>query len=141
MRSDLSIPPPFLRTNFTKFLSKKVGASRYLLNAHFGTIKNHVGQNKFKSKSSKVRYSCLCICCNCSKISFFADVIIGQIPLPHVRFCQHFTNPPPPRVLTSYVNCPLEARVLDMSASNALVGMIIFRMFLHAYCIVTSLHK
>ena len=44
MMSDLSIPP-LLRTNFTKFLSKKVGASRYLPNAHFGTIKNHVGQN------------------------------------------------------------------------------------------------
>ena len=30
---------------------------------------------------------------------------------------------------------------MHITASNALVGMIIFRMFLHAYCIVTSLHK
>ena len=36
---------PLLRTIFTKFISKKVTASRNLPNAHFGTIKNHVGQN------------------------------------------------------------------------------------------------
>ena len=137
MMSDLGIPFPLFANKFLQnfeetyvSISTKIVSNKY----NYKTLKKSFS-------NSKVEYSCLCICCNCSKISFFADVIIGQIPLPHVRFCQHFTNPPPPRVLTSYVNCPLEARVLDMSASNALVGMIIFRMFLHAYCIVTSLHK
>ena len=55
-----------------------------------------------KASNSKVEYSCLCICCDCSKISFFADVIIG--PPPSMSgFVSISLTPLPPWVLMSFV--------------------------------------
>ena len=76
-------PPPPLQTNF--YVSKRIVSNKYNYAKFF--------LKKKSISNSKVECSCLCICCNCSK-TFFADIIIGQTPLP-------------PRVLTSYVNGPL----------------------------------
>ena len=85
--------PPLLRTNFTKFLSKKVGASRYLPNAHFGTIKNHFGPNKFKGWVFLFIYLLQLQ----QNIFFFADIIIGLIPPPPMSgFVSISLTPPPP---------------------------------------------
>ena len=53
-----------------------------------GAIKNH---HKFKSWVFLFMYLL--------QLQQNILFIIGQTPLPHVRFCQYFTDPPPPDVI------------------------------------------
>ena len=90
----LAYPPPFCEQIFTKFwrnlcISTKILSNKY----NYKTLKNLFQVQRL----SILVYAFVAIA---AKYTFLLTSSLVKSSLPHVRFCQHFANPPPPRVLT-----------------------------------------
>ena len=93
----MAYPSPLLRTNF--YVNKRKVSNKYNYTKFF------LKKIQFQiQRLSVLVYAFVAIA---EKFPFLLTSSLVKPLSPHVRKCQHFINPPPPRVLTSYVNGPL----------------------------------
>ena len=93
----MAYPSPLLRTNF--YVNKRKVSNKYNYTKFF------LKKIQFQiQRLSVLVYAFVAIA---EKFPFLLTSSLAKPLSPHVRKCQHFINPLPPRVLTSYVNGPL----------------------------------